>query len=110
MSDSRWRQIISGYQTVGGTHVPVRAPDETLARMAQVVGVTADELTEAGRADAAQALRDLPDTTVQAGSPPPVDAVYAIMASLPPDAQDEVIRRLGLQATRSPEGQDRHAG
>lgn len=56
MSEGRWRQIIQGYQTVSGVHVPVSAPAETLARMAQVVGATPDQLVEAGRDDAAEAL------------------------------------------------------
>lgn len=59
ISDARWRQIVSGYQTVSGTRVPVRAPADTLARMAQVVGVTAEQLADDGREDAADELRDL---------------------------------------------------
>ncbi|GAA4626737.1 hypothetical protein GCM10023196_036190 [Actinoallomurus vinaceus] len=61
ISDARWRQITSGYQTVSGTRVPVRAPAETLARMAQVSGATAEQLRQAGRADAAEALGELPE-------------------------------------------------
>lgn len=59
ISDARWRQITSGYQTVSGTQVPVRAPADTLARMALVVGVTPEQLAEAGRQDAADALREI---------------------------------------------------
>lgn len=59
ISDARWRQITSGYQTVSGTRVPVSGPPETIARMAQVVGVTPEQLAGAGREDAADALRDL---------------------------------------------------
>lgn len=59
ISEARWRQIASGYQTVSGTHVPVTAPAETLARMARVVRVTAEELREAGRSDAAEELERL---------------------------------------------------
>jgi transcriptional regulator with XRE-family HTH domain len=64
ISESRWRQIVSGYQAVSGSKAPVRSPGATLARMAQVVGVTPEQLESAGRADAAGALRDL----VAAGS------------------------------------------
>lgn len=60
ISETRWRQITSGYQTVSGQRIPVRAPDDTLARMAQVAGVTPEELIEAGRAEAADELRSLP--------------------------------------------------
>lgn len=40
--------------------VPVKAPPDTLARMAQAVGVTPELLEEAGRGDAAEELRELP--------------------------------------------------
>ncbi|MDO2978301.1 hypothetical protein [Mycobacteroides abscessus] len=60
MSDSRWRQIIKGYrQETADLRVPVRAPAVTLARMALVVGATADELRDVGREDAVEELQDL---------------------------------------------------
>ncbi|MET9218945.1 helix-turn-helix domain-containing protein [Streptomyces sp. NPDC088197] len=59
MSDTRWRQIVSGYQSVDGTPVPVRGRDETLARMAHVVGVRPEQFEDVGRPDAAEELRDL---------------------------------------------------
>ncbi len=60
MSDGRWRQITSGYQNVSrGVFAPVQGPAETVARMAQVVGATPEQLEGAGRADAAEELRTL---------------------------------------------------
>lgn len=59
ISETRWRQIVSGHQAVGGEQVPFRSPDETLARMAHVVGVVPEQLEDAGRAGAAAELRDL---------------------------------------------------
>jgi transcriptional regulator with XRE-family HTH domain len=59
ISETRWRQLVSGYQTVGGAKVAVRSPDETLARMARAAGVTAEQLEAAGRAEAAAVLRDV---------------------------------------------------
>lgn len=60
MSEGRWRQIVKGYQTVSaGVTAPVRGPAETVARMAHVVGVTPEQLEEAGREDAAAELRAL---------------------------------------------------
>ena len=57
ISEGRWRQIVKGYQSVSaGTVIPVKAPAGTLAKMAQAVGVTPEQLIEVGRADAAQAL------------------------------------------------------
>jgi hypothetical protein len=60
ISETRWRQITSGYQTVSGQRIPVRAPDDTIARMAQVAGVTPEELINVGRVEAAEELRNLP--------------------------------------------------
>ncbi|UWE07501.1 helix-turn-helix domain-containing protein [Actinacidiphila bryophytorum] len=58
ISETRWRQLVSGYQVVSRNKVPVRSPDETLARMARAVGVTAEELEEADRGKAAAVLRE----------------------------------------------------
>ncbi len=59
MSDARWRQIVKGYMHVSGVVTPSIAPATTLARMAQVVDVTEEQLTAAGRPDAAAALAEL---------------------------------------------------
>lgn len=57
ISDTRWRHIVSGYQPAGqGNYIPVHGPADTLARMAMVVGVTADQLAGVGRSDAAGEL------------------------------------------------------
>lgn len=57
LSDARWRQIVNGYASVGaGQVVAVEGPPETVARMALAVGVTAEQLRGAGRADAADKL------------------------------------------------------
>lgn len=54
----RWRQIESGYER---KDPPKRAyaPPLTLAHMAHTVGVAPDRLEEAGRADAAEILREI---------------------------------------------------
>lgn len=49
----RWRQIEKGHSSRSGRIVPERAKAETLARMAQAVSVTPEELREVGRDDAA---------------------------------------------------------
>lgn len=105
MSDARWRQITKGYQSVQGNHSPVRAPAETLARMALVVDVTPDQLREAGREDAANELVQLLERRTReqqsrtGAYAPPIDAVTAIMAALSPEEQEEVIRRLRGRST-----------
>jgi hypothetical protein len=61
ISYGRWRQITTGYQNVSqGSYARVHAPAVTLARMAVTVGVSPVQLEAAGRADAADALRNLP--------------------------------------------------
>lgn len=63
MSEGRWRQIVSGYISISkGVYAPVEGPAETVAKMAKVVGVTPEQLKEAGRADAAEELRELTTT------------------------------------------------
>lgn len=58
ISEARWRQIAKGYQqATKETRVPVRAPAETLARMAEAVNVSAHQLDAVGRSDAAQVIR-----------------------------------------------------
>jgi transcriptional regulator with XRE-family HTH domain len=60
LSASQWSDVERGQKKAGpGVAVPVQATAETLARMAQVAGVSAEELEAAGRADAADQLRAL---------------------------------------------------
>jgi transcriptional regulator with XRE-family HTH domain len=61
ISESRLRQIVTGYQTVSGQRVPVDAPASTIARVAAVLGIAPSQLTEAGRSDAAIQLVKLQD-------------------------------------------------
>lgn len=56
ISEGRWRQIVKGYQATAGVRLPVRAPADTLARMAQAVGLTSWELRAVERTDAAEWL------------------------------------------------------
>lgn len=57
VSDTRIRHIINGYQPVGrGQVIEIEAPADTLAKLAQAVGLTASDLIRAGRNDAAELL------------------------------------------------------
>lgn len=79
MSDGRWGQIVRGYQTMGDdVFAAVRAPADTLARMAKVVGVTPEQLEAAGREDAAEELREL---VADALAQPPADESAGVLAS-----------------------------
>ncbi|MFE3149096.1 helix-turn-helix domain-containing protein [Streptomyces sp. NPDC059218] len=104
ISPTRWAQIITGYQAVGGNYIPVRAPDVTVARMARATGVTADQLRDAGRPDAADAFADLFGPT---GTPSPVnlegaegaqaEAIATLLASLSPEGREYVLSRFQNQ-------------
>jgi transcriptional regulator with XRE-family HTH domain len=60
LSPSQWSDIERGSKKAGqGSVVPVRATAETLARMAQTVGLAAGDLATAGRQDAASLLDDV---------------------------------------------------
>lgn len=103
ISDTRWRHIVSGYQPAGsGNFIPVSAPAETLARMAQAVGVTPDQLADVGRGDAAGELlrrrRDEPESVPVGTGIDPVD-----LASLSPDEIEAV--KAVIRAMRSARGE-----
>lgn len=66
LSEGHWRAIVSGSRSVAtGVWVPVHAPARTLARMAQVVGVTPEQLVGVDREDAADELREMPQGGAQ---------------------------------------------
>jgi transcriptional regulator with XRE-family HTH domain len=92
ISESRWRQIVNGYQTISGSHIPVRGPADTVARMAYVALVTPEQLEEAGRPDAAEELRQI--------TPPPQEKTTISLAALAAiveriaDPEDESLQRV----------------
>ncbi|MEH0579013.1 helix-turn-helix transcriptional regulator [Streptomyces sp. B21-108] len=104
MSETRWRQIVNGYQDVGGVRIAVSAPDETLTRMAQVVGLTSDQLRHADRATAAELLDELAGPPTPASTPgapasnAQVEAITALLATLTPEAREQVLSRFERQA------------
>lgn len=57
ISETWWRNIVSGYQSISGVPAPLVGSSDTVARMAHVVGVSPAQLETAGRGDAAQSLR-----------------------------------------------------
>lgn len=59
ISSPWWRVLETGVRRVKKQDFPESANEETLARMAQVVGVTPEELRAAGRPDAAAILEKL---------------------------------------------------
>jgi lambda repressor-like predicted transcriptional regulator len=76
ISDGRWRQVMKGHLTGGGHVQEVIAPAATLARMAAVLGISAEDLERVGRKDAA----DLLDKFAGVGarpSPPRTDGPLA---------------------------------
>lgn len=116
ISEALWRQIISGYESLGeGKYREVHAKPETLARLALILDLTPDQLVKVGREDAAEALEEITPQPQPAETAfnPPVDAVYAILASLSPEEQAQVIQRLAREnpaAVQPSEGHERRAG
>lgn len=97
ISYGRWRQISAGYQNVSpGEFAAVRAPAATLARMARVVGVTADQMeTEGRRPDVAELLRQEPPAqVVPFPSLPPVAETDAHYLELPDGVTEEDVEPL----------------
>ena len=82
ISGTRWRQIVTGTASGGkGIQVPVHGRAETVARMAQVVGVTAEQLSSVDREDAGRELRRLPPLN-GAGAEPSLGEVMERMTAL----------------------------
>lgn len=99
ISYGRWRQITSGFQNVSpGSYAAVRAPARTLAKMAQAVGVTPDELAGAGREDAAQVLAEMQRREADA-APPRLKASPRRKAA-PPASNDPDLRPWRQQVLR----------
>lgn len=71
ISPSRWRQITLGYQAVSGVATPVWGPDATVARMARAVGVPPARMEQAGRHEAARAMRSMTAACAPAGTDGP---------------------------------------
>lgn len=104
ISENRLRAIVHGYQNVGvDTYVAVKGPADTVARIADVVGVTPDQLEQADRADAAAALRELATPDPSAGADLRDEAeesqTWDPLAGLPEDP-DERIRELSRRLQR----------
>jgi transcriptional regulator with XRE-family HTH domain len=105
ISEGRWRQIVGGYQVVSpGVYAHVRGPAATLASMAKVAGVAPEQLTAAGRDDAARVmLRQQEDRS--AG-----DEMLARVRAMDTDQARELLAKIALQLgvdlTDSQQGED----
>lgn len=113
MSEARWRQIVKGYISHGsGQYAEVVAPAARLARMASVVGVTPEQLENADRPDAADALRNLRPVALPANLPPgdlPAQIRWVRQQPWPPSEQQLVINDL-IQLAAEVEQERRAAG
>ena len=58
ISGTRWRQIVKGQGSSDGSRVSVRGGEGTVARMAMLVGVTAEDMESVGRPDVARKMTD----------------------------------------------------
>lgn len=92
----------------GGQNLAVTAPPTTLARMAHAVGVTPEQLADAGRDDAAEELRALAQLEAPAHGvdtpplPPELDELIAIYVGADEDEREVIIGqvRFWLRALR----------
>lgn len=103
ISEGRWRSLAKGvHQVSKGQAIPTRAPADTLARMANVVGAKPEQLREVGRDDAADELALLIGfgavapalTKVQDALGLEVESIFALSGS----EHDELYRRLARLA------------
>lgn len=78
ISDSRWRQIVKGFLPAGGGRVPVVATARRLALMARAAGVSAQQLRDVGREDAADILETLGQIDPVGGGELSLAALYHI--------------------------------
>jgi transcriptional regulator with XRE-family HTH domain len=117
ISESRWRQLVSGYQVVSGTKAPTRSPDDTLARMARAVDVTPEQLAAAGREGAAEVLREILSGRRDGGAGPAdarnrVDERWHMLAAvlrqagvgLTPAEYETLRGRIGVFLSQGPDG------
>jgi transcriptional regulator with XRE-family HTH domain len=96
ISASQWSDVERGHKKAGpGVIVPVKATPETLARMAQVAGVSADDLAAAGRADAADELRTLGQKRDLRHRLAAVPGLGAIGELLPSAGSEELLPLIG---------------
>lgn len=87
MSKENWGYIERGHQpTGGGEHRRVVAPADTLARMANAVGVTTDQLREVDRQDAARILQGMLD---EQSAPP--GRRFTVLSTSDPDPTPESV-------------------
>lgn len=60
LSEGRIRQIVNGYKTEAGMVLEIVAPADTLARIAEHLKISADDMRNAGRPDVATLLDERP--------------------------------------------------
>ena len=58
ISGTRWRQIVKGSGSSDGVRTAVRGGADTVARMAELVGVSAGDMERVGRKDVARKIAD----------------------------------------------------
>jgi hypothetical protein len=88
ISDTRWRQIVAGYQTpTRGQHIPVEGRPDTVARMAYAVGLLPEQLEGVGRTDAATILRVIRSDAAAQESAPPTHVPRASTSVLADDTE-----------------------
>lgn len=109
LGGSRWRQIEKGYERKEPPK-PVRAPDQTLAHMAFVVGVTPEQLEACDRGAAAEILGVMVQQETRAATEPNMNdrherALWQM--KLPEEDRRELIRVHRIGKAREREERER---
>ncbi|MEV1245185.1 hypothetical protein [Nonomuraea sp. NPDC049750] len=120
LGESRWYHIEGGTE---GKDKVVIAPEDTLAHMAYVVGLTSDRLEQVGRADAAEVLQEIfrQERAKTAPAQEPADPQLRRLLELWPQARETqrraIVGVLKEMISESPEsigkpdqGQERRTG
>lgn len=94
-SSTTYRRIISGTSRFGGQDVPFEGSADTVAQIARALGVTSEQLEEAGRTDAAEELRILHRETINDPHASPMDRAEALM-----DENEQMVQEIVARLRR----------
>lgn len=103
ISGRGWGYLVNGFKIEGGEQVRTGGRPETLARMAQVVGLTPKQV-EPVRADVAEYMRRRPsiDQPVGYDLPTVLNLLETIRANCDPAILQEALQQLGLAPRGGP--------
>lgn len=108
ISEGWWRQLEAGGRWYRGRWEPQAGSAATIARMARAVGVTAEELDDAGRGDAAAEFRAAEPATPREDSTVPAGTMEELRAAV--RRVEEIAARIEGQRKPPDDGGQQGAG